>query len=132
MSVPDYFGGSGTVDIVNVIAWIPGTATSQAVLLMAHYDTVPQSPGANDNGSGVAAMLEIARLLAGNSYSSTLRFVAFANEEPPFFYSEEMGSRVYVARTRQRGEQIMPHGATQKKPGGTPPGRIFPATGAAR
>ena len=81
-------------------------APQEIIVLGAHYDSVAGAPGANDNASGVAAMLEIARLLAGNSYSRTVRLVAFANEEPPFFYSEEMGSRVYVARSRQRGEQI--------------------------
>ena len=82
------------------------SAPQEIIILGAHYDSIRGTPGANDNASGVAAMLEIARLLAGNTYSRTVRFVAFANEEPPFFYSDEMGSRVYVARSRQRGEQI--------------------------
>jgi hypothetical protein len=82
------------------------SAPEEIIILGAHYDSIRGTPGANDNASGVAAMLEIARLLAGNTYSRTVRLVAFANEEPPFFYSEEMGSRVYVARSRQRGEQI--------------------------
>ncbi len=82
------------------------SASQEIIILGAHYDSISGTPGANDNASGVAAMLEIARLLAGNSYSHTVRLVAFANEEPPFFYSDEMGSRVYVARSRQRGEQV--------------------------
>jgi len=82
------------------------SAPEEIIILGAHYDSIRGTPGANDNASGVAAMLEIARLLAGNTYSRTVRLVAFANEEPPFFYSEEMGSRVYVARSRQRDEQI--------------------------
>lgn len=98
---------SGDMTVQNLEVELPGDGEPEEVIILgAHYDSVAGTPGANDNGSGVAAMLEIARLLAGNSYSSTLRFVAFANEEPPFFYSEQMGSRVYAARSRQRGEEI--------------------------
>ncbi len=81
-------------------------APGEIVVLGAHYDSIAGTPGANDNASGVAALLEIARLLAGNSYARSVRLVAFANEEPPFFYSEEMGSTVYAARSRDRGERI--------------------------
>jgi Zn-dependent M28 family amino/carboxypeptidase len=82
------------------------TAPQEIIVLGAHYDSVAGTPGANDNASGVAALLEIARLLAGKSHTRTLRLVAFANEEPPFFLTDEMGSQVYAARSRQRGEQI--------------------------
>jgi hypothetical protein len=81
-------------------------AADEIIVAGAHYDSIAGTPGANDNASGVAALLELARLLAGNSYARSVRLVAFANEEPPFFYSEEMGSNVYAARARQRGEQI--------------------------
>jgi len=79
----------------------------EIVLIGAHYDTVQGSPGANDNASGVAALLEIARLLAGKRPARTVRFVAFVNEEPPFFYSREMGSHVYARRARERGDNIV-------------------------
>lgn len=78
----------------------------QIVVLGAHYDSIAGTPGANDNGSGVAALLEIARLLAQHSHARTVRFVAFVNEEPPFFYGDEMGSRRYADRARARGENI--------------------------
>ena len=69
----------------NVIAEKAGAAgTSGVVIVGAHYDSVYDCPAANDNGSGVAAMLEIARLLGNESLQKTLRFVAFTNEEPPF------------------------------------------------
>jgi Zn-dependent M28 family amino/carboxypeptidase len=98
---------SGDMTVQNLEAELPGEGEPEEIIILgAHYDSVAGTPGANDNGSGVAALLEIARLLAGNSYSRTIRFVAFANEEPPFFYSEEMGSRVYAARSRERGEKI--------------------------
>lgn len=91
----------------NLEVELPGdNAPQEIIVLGAHYDSIAGTPGANDNASGVAAMLEIARLLAGKTYTRTVRFVAFANEEPPFFYSEEMGSSVYVARSHQRDEQI--------------------------
>lgn len=87
---------------------LPGDKVPQEIIVVgAHYDSIAGTPGANDNASAVAALLAIARLLAGNTYPRTVRLVAFANEEPPFFYSDEMGSMVYAARSRQRGEQIM-------------------------
>lgn len=98
---------SGGLTVQNLEVELPGVdAPEEIIVLGAHYDSVAGTPGANDNASGVAALLEIARLLADKNHARTLRLVAFANEEPPFFYSEEMGSRVYARRSRQRGEQI--------------------------
>ena len=79
----------------------------QVVVVGAHYDSVIGSPGANDNGSGAAALIEIGRLLKGYDLARTLRLVAFVNEEPPFSYGELMGSRVYAERARQRNERIV-------------------------
>ena len=89
----------------NIEAEIRGSAP-QIVLIGAHYDSIFGAPGANDNGSGVAAMLALARRFATRSTSSTLRFVAFVNEEPPFFQSKQMGSFVYAGRCKDRGDQI--------------------------
>src|SRR5438309_7547838 len=63
-------------------------------------------PGANDNGSGVAALLALARSFSGKVGQQTLRFVAFVNEEPPFFQTTQMGSFVYARRSKQRGDKI--------------------------
>lgn len=79
----------------------------EIVVIGAHYDSIPGCPAANDNGSGVAAMLEIARLLADRTFERTLRFVAFVNEEPPFFRTSRMGSMVYAQRCRQRREKVV-------------------------
>ncbi|RMD70357.1 MAG: M28 family peptidase, partial [Gammaproteobacteria bacterium] len=80
---------------------------SPGILLAgAHYDTVAGSPGADDNASGVAALLAISRLLAGKSPGRTLRLVAFVNEEPPFFFGKKMGSMVYAREARERGDDI--------------------------
>jgi hypothetical protein len=87
---------------------IPGQgSTDEIILVGAHYDSVLGSPGANDNGTGVAALLEIAELLKDVDMQRTVRFVAFTNEEPPFFLSRKMGSRVYAIRSRQREENII-------------------------
>ncbi len=82
------------------------TRPSEIILVGAHYDTVDESPGANDNGSGAAAMLELSRVLVSGPLSRTVRFVAFVNEEPPFFQTERMGSRVYAKMARRRGDDI--------------------------
>jgi Zn-dependent M28 family amino/carboxypeptidase len=78
----------------------------QIILAGAHYDSVSGSPGADDNASGVAALLEISRCLALVSTERTVRFVAFVNEEPPFFYWQQMGSMVYARAARKRGDDI--------------------------
>lgn len=89
----------------NIEVEIPG-ARPQIILIGAHYDSVFGCPGANDNGSGVAALLALARRFAGKPSGHTLRFVAFVNEEPPFFQTEQMGSFVYASRCKARGDQI--------------------------
>ncbi|MBO0694676.1 MAG: M28 family peptidase [Verrucomicrobia bacterium] len=89
----------------NIEVEIPGTRP-EILLIGAHYDSVFGSPGANDNGSGVAATLALARRFAGKKTEHTLRFVAFVNEEPPFFLSGEMGSLVYAKRCKARGDKI--------------------------
>lgn len=94
--------------VKNLAAEQVGSSLPQEIVVIgAHYDSVRGSPGANDNGSGVAAMLEIARLLKGQAMRRTVRFVAFVNEEPPFSYTQEMGSRVYATQVRKRNERII-------------------------
>ena len=91
----------------NLDAALPGhSAADEIIVAGAHYDSVVGSPGANDNASGVAALLELARLLAGTALPRTVRFVAFVNEEAPFFYSDEMGSKLYADRAHAQGERI--------------------------
>jgi Zn-dependent M28 family amino/carboxypeptidase len=75
-----------------------------AIVVGAHYDTVPGSPGANDNASGVAALIELAGMLGKESLP--IRFVAFANEEPPYFLGPEMGSWRWARRARDGGEPV--------------------------
>jgi Zn-dependent M28 family amino/carboxypeptidase len=81
-------------------------ARPEVLVVGAHYDSVFGSPGANDNASGVAGMLALARRFAGKPSGQTLRFVAFVNEEPPYFQTAEMGSLVYARRCQERGDPI--------------------------
>lgn len=96
-------------EVANVIAEVepsvPETET-ETVVVGAHYDSVVGTVGANDNASGVAALLELARLQAERPRRRRIRFVAFVNEEPPFFLTSEMGSRRHARRCRERGERV--------------------------
>jgi Zn-dependent M28 family amino/carboxypeptidase len=68
---------------VNVVADLPGFDPSlPQVIIGAHLDTVPQAPGAEDNASGVAVMLELARMVAELPAGLPVRFIAFGAEEP--------------------------------------------------
>ncbi len=78
-----------------------------AIIVGAHYDTVQGTPGADDNASGIAGLIELVRLMQGHRPRHELRFIAFPHEEPPYFFSREMGSRVYADGLRKRGENIM-------------------------
>lgn len=75
--------------------------------MVFHYDSVVGSPGANDNGTGAVAILALAEKFATLKPKRTLRFVEFVNEEPPFFWSENMGSWVYAQRCKERQENIV-------------------------
>ncbi len=100
------------VEVRNIEVEIAGdTRPDEIVVVGAHYDTASGTPGANDNGSGVAALIELARFFKVSSANApptrTLRFVAFVNEEPPFFQSSNMGSAVYAERCAERQESIV-------------------------
>ncbi|NIR51818.1 M28 family peptidase [candidate division KSB1 bacterium] len=79
----------------------------EIVVIGAHYDSVIDCPGANDNATGVAALLALAQAFADKSIPKTLRFVAFVNEEPPYFTTSSMGSLVYAKSCRERGDNIV-------------------------
>jgi hypothetical protein len=92
---------------VNLEGERPGGArAAEIVVVGAHYDTVLGAPGANDNGSGVAAVLALARRFAARSPVRTVRFLAFANEEV-YFQQPWMGSLVYARALRQRGDRVV-------------------------
>jgi Zn-dependent M28 family amino/carboxypeptidase len=92
----------------NLEVEIQGSKQPKEIIVVgAHYDTQTNAPGADDNGSGVAGLLEIARLLRDKTFARTVRYVAFVNEEPPYFHSQTMGSLVYAKRCREREENIL-------------------------
>lgn len=99
----DALGDEAKNLIVEKSGW---SRTKEIVLLGAHYDTVSITPGADDNASAVAVLLEVSRLL--NSYvgKRTARFVAFACEEPPYFNLDSMGSQHHARESRRRGDKI--------------------------
>lgn len=99
------------ITVANLIAEIGGRAdrrdeAGEIVVVGAHYDSAADTPGANDNGSGVAATLALARAFAAAKPSRTLRFAFFVNEEPPWFQTDDMGSLRYARRCRERKERI--------------------------
>jgi hypothetical protein len=93
----------------NIIVDIPSPVKGAPVLIVgAHYDSVENSPGANDNASGVAAIIEIGRYFSIHQpLHNHLRLIAFANEEPPFFHTDEMGSLVYAKTLSIRNETVL-------------------------
>lgn len=91
----------------NLIVQQPGCQRPEEIVVVgAHYDSVPGSPAANDNASGVAALLNLANEFRGVPHDRTLRLVAFVNEEAPYGLTEQMGSWVYAHACRQRNERI--------------------------
>ena len=88
----------------NVYAWWPDSI-KYPVIVGAHMDTVRTSPGANDNASGVASMLEVARLVAGKEPARFVRFVAFGSEEYGSNGVHHVGSRVFVNRLGKEGRR---------------------------
>jgi hypothetical protein len=125
---------------VNVEGALLGKKRPEEILVVgAHYDAVAGTVGANDNGSGVAATLALARRFAGRPGARTLRFVFFAHEEPPHFQTDRMGSLVYARRCRARKEAIVGMlsletiGYYSRAPGSQrypePVARLFPSVG---
>jgi hypothetical protein len=91
----------------NLEATLAGTeGTLGQVIVGAHYDSVAGTVGANDNGTGVAAVLDIARMMRRTKFRRTVRFVLFVNEEPPYFQTAQMGSRVYAHQLRKHGVPV--------------------------
>jgi Zn-dependent M28 family amino/carboxypeptidase len=91
----------------NISVEIKGGKPPEKVLIIgAHYDTVMGTPGADDNASGIAGLIELARLLRNRSFDKTIQLVAFTLEEPPFFRSRFMGSRIYAQNLRQKGIDV--------------------------
>jgi Zn-dependent M28 family amino/carboxypeptidase len=93
------------VEVANVVAGHPDP--QGYYLLGAHFDTVSGSPGADDNASGVAVLLEVARLAREAPTAAPWAFVGFTTEEPPAYFTQYMGSRVYARQARKNRENIL-------------------------
>ena len=92
----------------NLVVEQDGTKRPEEIVVLgAHYDTVPTTPGADDNASAVAVLLEVSRLLKEYRGRRSLRYVAFACEEPPYFNLDSMGSQYHARQARQRGDKIV-------------------------
>jgi Zn-dependent M28 family amino/carboxypeptidase len=101
---PFYFFGN---TYCNVIAERTGVASPETILVVgAHYDTVRTTPGADDNASGVAGLLALARMLATTQVSRTVRFAAFSLEEPPAHRTDSMGSYHYARSLKAKHEKL--------------------------
>ena len=92
----------------NIVVDLYGKQNRDKILLVgAHYDTTWMTPGADDNASGVAALLEIARSFRGKELPITIRFVAFANEEFPYYGTPDMGSLYHAQHAKEENENIV-------------------------
>ena len=99
--IEQQLGGTRTQEFQSGGRRVRNIETGAGVVVVgAHYDTVPGSPGADDNASGVAVLIELARM------GLPARFVAFANEEMPYFQSGEMGSHAWATRAHRAGDRI--------------------------
>src|SRR2546426_9540268 len=92
----------------NIEATLPGVPgqAHELVVLGAHYDAAEEAPGADDNASGVAGVLELARVFAHERQARTVRFVFFPNEEPPSVPTADMGSRHYATAARSEERRV--------------------------
>jgi len=86
----------------NIIAIKKGKFPAE-IIIGAHYDTC-FNPGADDNASGIAVLLEVARKLAKKDTELNIKFIAFVNEEPPFFKTDQMGSYVYANHAKENND----------------------------
>ena len=94
--------------VTNVLATLPATTGAPAYYVVgAHYDTVPSTPGADDNASAVAVMLELARRLRRARLKTPILFAAFTLEEPPAHSTSHQGSRIFVRRCQSNGERVL-------------------------
>ncbi|MBK1989634.1 M28 family peptidase [Sphaerospermopsis aphanizomenoides BCCUSP55] len=92
----------------NIAVEKQGTKKPDEIIVVGgHYDSAFTSPGANDNATGAIATLELAKIFANKTTNRTIRFVEFTNEEPPFFWTENMGSLVYAKKLHQSGDKVV-------------------------
>jgi hypothetical protein len=131
--------GAASPNLEIVITGTDPVLANEIVLVGAHYDSYHGTPGADDNASGVAGVLELARRASSWKLSRTVRLVLFVNEEPPAFMTSDMGSLIYAKKAREDGDNIIAMlsleciGYFSTKPGSQdypwPLGYFYPTTG---
>lgn len=84
-----------------------GAGKAKKIIVGAHYDSCEDTPGADDNASGVAGLLELARLIGKDSPDVEIELVAYTLEEPPFFGGHEMGSAIHAASVAGEKDKII-------------------------
>ncbi len=94
-----------TMTVRNVRAYF-GPKTTKRIVIGAHYDVAGPFPGADDNASGVAGLLELGRLLADEKLFMSIELVFYPLEEPPYFYTKKMGSYVHAFSLREQGINV--------------------------
>jgi hypothetical protein len=94
--------------VANVLATAPKTAGASAYYVVgAHYDTVLDTPGADDNASAVAVMLELAKRMQQVGLTAPVLFAAFTLEEPPAYLTGHQGSRIFVRSCQRSGDRVL-------------------------
>jgi Zn-dependent M28 family amino/carboxypeptidase len=94
--------------VTNVLATVPATTDASSYYVVgAHYDTIPGTPGADDNASAVAVMLELAGRLRQPNLKAPVLFAAFTLEEPPAHWTGHQGSRVFVRSCQSKGDRVL-------------------------
>lgn len=93
----------------NIVVELPGISQTGdgTIVIGAHYDTVIGTPGADDNASGISVLIELLRLAKDNPLKRTVHFVAFCLEEPPVFYTQNMGSYHYARELKEGGKDLL-------------------------
>ena len=89
----------------NIIALFPSTNPAR-IVVGAHYDACADTPGADDNASGIAGILELARLIGKFQPHHTIELVAYCTEEPPFFGTQDMGSAHHAQGLQEQGIRV--------------------------
>jgi len=94
--------------VINLLAAFPAANGASAYYVVgAHYDTVPGTPGADDNASGVAVLLELAGRLLQARLKAPVLFTAFTLEEPPAYLTGHQGSRIFVRSCQRKGDRVL-------------------------
>lgn len=99
-----YYTADG-LRVRNVRAFL-GPETEERIVVGAHYDVAGPYPGADDNASGVAGLLELARLLSADELPLSVELVSYPLEEPPYFYSRNMGSFIHAKSLKDQNISV--------------------------